>query len=82
MKVEKVSKDQEIRVSSKNTDVVEAKRKDANDFSVHTKSGAKEKQKVDLLFELVEDGKVLSEIKVPVYIVKPTKLQVDPEKHL
>ena len=80
MKVEKVSKDQEIRVSSKNTDVVEAKRKDANDFSVHTKSGAKEKQKVDLLFELVEDGKVLSEIKVPVYIVKPTKLQVDPEK--
>ncbi|MGR5910516.1 hypothetical protein ACT7C4_19135 [Bacillus pacificus] len=43
MKVEKVSKDQEIRVSSKNTDVVEAKRKDANDFSVHTKSGAKEK---------------------------------------
>ncbi len=80
MKVEKVSKDQEIRVSSKNTDVVEAKRKDANDFSVHTKSGAKERQKVDLLFELVEDGKVLSEIKVPVYIVKPTKLQVDPEK--
>ena len=82
MKVDKLSKDQEIRVSSENTDVVEAKRKDANDFSIHAKSGAKEKQKVDLLFELVEDGKVLSEIKVPVYIVKPTKLQVDPEKHL
>ncbi|PER26658.1 S-layer homology domain-containing protein [Bacillus cereus] len=80
MKVDKLSKDQEIRVSSENTDVVEAKRKDANDFSIHAKSGAKEKQKVDLLFELVEDGKVLSEIKVPVYIVKPTKLQVDPEK--
>ncbi|MEI5889249.1 S-layer homology domain-containing protein [Bacillus luti] len=80
MKVDKLSKDQEIRVSSKNTGIVEAKRKDADNFVVHVKPNAKEDQKVNLLFELVEDGKVLSEIEVPVYIVKPTKLQVDPEK--
>ncbi|WP_212935904.1 S-layer homology domain-containing protein [Bacillus hominis] len=80
MKVDKLSKNQEIRVSSKNNSIVEAKRKDTNNFSIHAKSNVKEKQKVNLLFELVEDGKVLSEIEVPVYIVKPTKLQVDPEK--
>ncbi|EOP71382.1 S-layer homology domain-containing protein [Bacillus cereus] len=80
MKVDKLSKDQEIRVSSKNTGVVEAKRKDTDNFVVHVKPNAKEDQKVNLLFELVEGEKVMAEIEVPVYIVKPTKLQVDPEK--
>ncbi|MGE7860955.1 S-layer homology domain-containing protein [Bacillus mobilis] len=80
MKIMDLSKKEEIRVSSKNTGVVEAKRKDANDFSVQVKPNVKEDQKVNLLFELVEDEKVMAEIEVPVYIVKPTKLQVDPEK--
>ncbi|MEI4830232.1 S-layer homology domain-containing protein [Bacillus sp. FJAT-53711] len=80
LQTKELSKKEEIRVTSKDNNLVGVKKEGANDFSVRVKPNAKENQKVNLVFELVDDGEVKKEIEVPVYIVKPTKLRVSPEK--
>ncbi|CAM3876087.1 S-layer protein [Bacillus luti] len=76
----RLSKNETIRVKSENNDLVGVEKKGENQFSVHAKSTIKENQKIDITFELLDDQEVIKELKVPVYIVKPKKLKISPEK--